>query len=105
MSTDNKFITFARTEFMDWIDSIPIDIRGPLNCEIKDAVVIRTQDTFAGPALHSYAATITNVIDAFKSVGYMAMVDKLQPVADYFHQRAVEADEIAAGMRTPRYPT
>lgn len=102
---DNKYITFTRAEFMDWIASIPLDVRGPLGCEVDDAVVIRTQDTFSGPTLHAYALTITHVIDAFKSVGYLSKATELQPVADYFHQRALEADEIAANTTMPMYPT
>lgn len=68
-------------------------------CALHDAVVIRTGDVFAGPALHGYAASIGVTISVLKDViwpGRSPQAESLQPIADYLSERAVEADEIAA---------
>lgn len=60
--------------------------------ELDDAVVIRRQDLFAGPALHSYASSIA-------IASKLSDERKLQPIADYFHRQAVLAD--AEGWKLP----
>jgi hypothetical protein len=57
---------------------------------LPDAVVIRRQDLFAGPALHSYASSISI---ASKLNADPDLTKGLQGVADYFHDQAVLADE------------
>jgi hypothetical protein len=56
---------------------------------LNDAVVIRTGDLFAGPALHSYAHNIALV--ASQTDTWKTKV-QLQAIADYFADRAREAD-------------
>ena len=86
---DDKYVVFKRDEYTRWFQALQAgsDYDVDLPRYIPDAVVIRTQDVFAGPALHSYASSI--------SVAARLMHDDkdLQEIADYFHHRAVEADE------------
>jgi hypothetical protein len=56
---------------------------------LNDAVVIRTGDVFAGPALHSYAHTIALVASQTNDGKTR---HQLQRIADYFSDRAREAD-------------
>lgn len=72
------------------------------NC-LTDAVVIRTQDVFAGPALHAYYSAISLVIKGMvetygtpnESSNAATILKGLRSAADYLHERAVEADEHA----------
>ena len=56
---------------------------------LTDAVVIRTKDAFAGPALHSYAHNIALVASLTDNP---MTKHQLQQIADYFADRAREAD-------------
>jgi hypothetical protein len=56
---------------------------------VDDAVVIRKQDMFAGPALHGYAASISI---AAKLTSDLDEANNLQRTADYFHEQALDAD-------------
>lgn len=76
---DEKYVVFKREEWENYEHEA-----APLPVPIEDAVVIRRQDRFAGPALHAYAACIAMVA---------AEKPELMPVADYFHEQAVLADE------------
>lgn len=97
MSEHNgKYITFKRADY----DAIIIK-DGPkmsaelkhvlLQSEVNDAVVIRRQDVFAGPALHTYAHSIALAASQFADGEQRK---KLQDIADYFHEQAVLADEM-----------
>ena len=69
---------------------------------VHDATVIRGQDLFAAPALHTYANSIGVAIAILEDLTWDDDNDPtkgLQEVADYFHQRAVEAEEI--GYKLP----
>jgi hypothetical protein len=80
---------------------------------LPDAVVIRRQDLFAGPALHSYAAAISIAVKLSRDNGIAkqgnrtvdevlddaASIRHMQGVADYFHEQALLADE--EGWKTP----
>lgn len=89
---DEKFIVFKRNEWEAWADeaghrSYPEDL--------ADAVVIRTRDAFAGPALHSYAASIGVAARVISKAGRMGLAKDMLAIGDYFHARACEADEYA----------
>lgn len=67
---------------------------------ILDAVVIRRQDLFAGPALNAYSHAIGVALSVMKNVlrshgieAPGAIVDELQNSADYFHEQAEVAHE------------
>lgn len=77
---DDKYIVFKREEFFRAVleDTLPLE-----QFALKDAVVIRRRDHFAGPALHTYAACIAMVA---------TVKPELQRIADYFHEQALEAD-------------
>lgn len=86
---DKKYITFKRDEL---IAKYGVNL-SVLPDEIEDAVVIRTQDAFAGPALHSYAASISIAALVLRENGRIAQADSLLDIADYFSERALEADD------------
>ena len=95
----DKYITFKREDFMKFIEpramnfaTAEVIFEELQKHALPDAVVIRRQDLFAGPALHAYAA----------SIGIAARVGNLPDliwVADYFHEQAVLADE--EGWKVP----
>lgn len=87
---NNKYIVFKREE---WDDHVNINVGGPEPAEVEDAVVIRRQDIFAGPALHAYAACIGLTVNLF---GDADLAHRMERIADYFHEQAVLADEVAA---------
>ena len=66
---------------------------------LDDAVVIRRQDVFAGPALSSYAHSIGVAARLLKRAGNTVEAKQLQDIADYFSEEAELAfDE---GYKTP----
>jgi hypothetical protein len=67
---------------------------------VPDAVVIRTQDVFAGPALNSYAHSIALVAKLTDNWGTAV---RLRKAADYFADRAREAD-VQAYEETAKLP-
>lgn len=58
------------------------------DCEVKDAVVLRKQDVFTGPALHVYSHMVA-------IAARLSQEEGLQRIADYFAEEAEDADEIA----------
>jgi hypothetical protein len=84
---DDKYVVFKR----ELIDQLKLSDY-IMSQVLPDAVVIRTKDPLAGPALHAYAAGAEL---ARRLNPNMSQDDqgKLRYVADYFHARAVEADE------------
>jgi hypothetical protein len=96
---DEKYIVFKRSE---WEAHKSQTGCMPETMAVTDAVVIRTQDVFAGPALHTYANMIQIAL-ALASPRPTTDLRDLRRIADYFHTRAVEADERAA--HSPRIPT
>lgn len=113
---DFKYIVFKREDFYEMMGELALPpyfdndmhatLGGDVDCsmvaqhivkqaenrELDDAVVIRRQDLFAGPALHSYASSIA-------IASRLSDDSRLQPIADYFHRQAVLADE--EGWKTP----
>lgn len=122
-SPDEKYIVFTREEFFQLMgrlalpnpetflwdahtDCAPIAMKVAHHAEsacLTDAVVIRTKDVFAGPALHAYWSAINLVIEGMVKVygepneasSAATIMKGLRSAADYLHERAVEADEIA----------
>lgn len=89
---DEKYIVFKRSEF-DLV--FRRSDRNELEAiALPDAVVIRTQDIFAGPALHVYASSMA--ITVATRTNWSLADENLQSIADYFYERANEADEARA---------
>lgn len=94
MAIDEKYVVFRRDDFNDiFTDNnlIAGKVRQDLSTiQVKDAVVIRTQDIFAAPALDAYANSISV---ALMIMGYKPgdPHPELANTADYFHERATEA--------------
>lgn len=93
MQDDNKFVVFNRQRLLAVMPMDDQKLYMPL--QVDDAVVIRQQDIFAGPALHVYSASINAAIMAIKDRDPKADCRKLQSIADYFHEQATEADQLA----------
>ena len=89
---DDKFIVFKRAEWEAFWSDSPVLDEPP--APVEDAVVIRTGDVFAAPALHSYAASIAVAAKMGRNLDPQQHPEfaNLQRIADYFHERAVEAD-------------
>jgi hypothetical protein len=97
--SDDKYIVFKRDDFDAMMVPHAMNFataeqhfQGLTSMALNDAVVIRRQDLFAGPALHSYAAAIAIADRLSNDSG-------LRPIADYFHEQAVLAD--AEGWKLP----
>lgn len=96
---DDKYLTIRRSELNELLATIVGNdseqwVRDQLETyAVEDAVVIRTTDVFAGPALQSYASVIALVSQ------FCRVREPLQKAADYFATRAQEADDKhAAGL-------
>lgn len=95
----DKYIVFKRDEWNKFED-------GGLARELMrtraldDAVVIRRQDVFAGPALSSYAHSIGVAARLLRvRAGNTVEAKQLQDIADYFSEEAELAFE--EGYKTP----
>ena len=98
---DDKFLVLKRSEVQQLLLELGLQSIGDPNhpldwatdaiesYALNDAVVIRTGDVFAGPALHSYAHTIALVASQTNDGKTR---HQLQRIADYFADRAREAD-------------
>lgn len=89
---DEKYVVFKRDEWEKLEPTFPVEIPRP----VEDAVVIRRQDAFAGPALHTYAASIQTAIEilTFAHPEDDYLVRGLEPIRDYFHEQAGLADAV-----------
>lgn len=116
---DEKYIVFKRKDF-DQLREKLISVELPTIVDrvldlppVEDAVVIRKQDVFAGPALHAYASSIQTVIELLRSLSTdpvnvdhgvpgltVEQMSRLYPIRDYFFQQAFEADDV----RTKKVP-
>jgi hypothetical protein len=90
---DDKFVVLRRAD----VAMMSVEDQARLgDLAVNDAVVIRRQDLFAGPALHAYAA---NIQLATKLAGPSDRTNRLKQIADYFHEQAILAD--AEGWKVP----
>lgn len=90
---NDKYIVFKKDEFDELLKDFGFKLKDRTEkLFVSDAVVIRLQDTFAGPALHTYANSIAVTA---KTLGELAPStrDRLQCIADYFHECAIQADD------------
>lgn len=115
MSIDpDKYIVFKRDEFYDSLDTLHklvfpshnrdamsgsaeerqeklLDWSGNLHKSVlADAVILRRQDRFTGPALHTYTAMMNMAVRFMEPSKERTHLSQL---ADYFHEQAVLSDE------------
>jgi hypothetical protein len=107
LAPDQKYIVFNREDFfrlVHHVSSEDMDAHGVDWESIAkyDAVVIRTRDTFAGPALYTYAASISLAAQLLEEKD-AEVAKRLRNIADYFSERASEA-EITAGAGDAHLP-
>lgn len=89
---DNKYIVFKRDEFFELAKELSLTIE-PI--ALPDATVIRSQDLFAAPALHAYANSISVSMNILSGMLVdQKVTEQLREVSDYFHERAIEAEQI-----------
>ena len=93
MSADIKYVVIKmedwEAEFLG--DLSQEEVEAVESFIVRDATVIRGQDVFAGPALHTYANMIGLAVSL---VSDPETQERLQRIADLFHERAVEADSL-----------
>lgn len=104
--TDRKYVTFRRADLLDLVgqwtmqDMSRRQVPKVLNelelLEIHDAVVMRLQDSFAGPCLATYASMIGLVAAREADAGVRS---ELLDIADYFDRMAEQAGH--TGNRLP----
>lgn len=100
MTADDKYVVFKREDWEKFSEAYGHEDIGLLASQtLQDAVVIRTSDVYAGPALHAYAAMVSMISKTLREI-VPDLADRQQRVADYFHDRATEADE----HPRPKYP-
>jgi hypothetical protein len=103
---DEKYIVFKRDAWDEWIKNFQAGGEPMALDTVPDAVVIRLQDIFAGPALHAYASSISTVMEIAQASDTPVSVfrpeqwERLNQIRDYFFQQALEADDI----RTKKVP-
>lgn len=103
--TKAPYITFKTDEFFqmmggflpkDDTDCAPIVeqmVNAAREACISDAVVIRLQDRFSGPAFHTYAANI-GLVSTLLADSDQVTSARLAKIADYFSDMAAKADEL-----------
>jgi hypothetical protein len=97
--TDEKYITFKRQDFLEWLGEIsPDGYLDDVNAlSLPDAVVIRRQDSFASPCLLTYASMISMVGQHHPEPPVKA---ELLAIADYFQRQGELAGDEARGLPT-----
>lgn len=92
--TDEKYITFKRQDFLEWLGEIsPDGYLDDVNAlALDDAVVIRRQDKFASPCLITYASMIAMVGEHHPEPPVRA---ELLLIADYFQRQGELAGDEA----------
>lgn len=90
---EEKYVVFNKAKFDAWLDSSPYS--SP-NGRVEDAVVIREQDIFAGPALEMYSAAMTVALRVM--VKDHASYARLKEIRDYFRRCADRSYEMATKM-------
>lgn len=97
---DQKYVVFKREGFELEMDEWNPPIRELFEeLIVSDATVIRGQDLFASAALHTYANSISIAARIMGAEGHVNSARRLQEIADYFHLRAAQAEEI--GFKVP----
>jgi len=87
--SDDKYVVIKRDEYVEWFARNVAVIDQPKLLE--DAVVIRTQDIFAASGLYAYAHTLLTHCELLEHM-FGADTSELRAIADYFFERAHEAE-------------
>lgn len=101
---DEKYIVFKRSDWDKFITNLTAGYSVVTPDRVDDAVVIRTRDIYAGPALHAYAHAAMTTME-FLTPEHPER-EGIGKVVDYFIDRANEADIIRFHHRsqTPKAP-
>lgn len=108
---NDKYVVMKADEFSDWQRKsnfwwghvtrprLSGDVDEPPGMPevLEDAVVIRTQDVFAGPGLFAYASAIQTALDIIDMLPgdatKLRQWEKLEPLRDFFQEQAVLAEK------------
>lgn len=95
---NDKYVVFKKEQFDHWMRRVRAFKPDDHPDMLKDAIVIRRQDIFAGPGLHAYAAAISTVIEMMEGGVIFPMVmeqnlPQLYALREFFHAQALLADE------------
>ncbi len=110
--TDSKYVVFKTEELLQMmggflpmgdVDCAPVAERMTKAIEatmLHDAMVIRSQDVFAGPTLHAYASAVQSTLEIMAIAGVPSglmtfQVKSLEELRDRFHEAAVVADSVS----------
>lgn len=103
---DEKYIVFKRSDWEAFereteFNYHPQSTTGVPEA-VEDAVVIRTRDIYAGPALHAYAHAAMTTLEFMTK--HSLIREEIDQVVNYFLDRAEEADKIRAShlSHTPK---
>lgn len=97
---DDKYVVFKLEDYQEWLSNA-----GATLSPLEDAVVIRTQDIFAAPALYAYANCISTCreilervqqVDGNRASFHPAYLERLRTIEEYFMDRGDEADNHAS---------
>lgn len=91
---DSKYLVFKRKKFIERHGTAKVSEA------LTDAVVIRTRDRFAAPALQAYYDAISNTIEVLEELG-IAVPPDLDEVRDYFFHAASAARTSPSQLPTP----
>lgn len=84
---EDKYVVYKRKSLQRRLDH-PSNVGG-LTAEsldpLTDAVVIRTKDRFAAPALQAYFDSITNAIEVLEEMGVQPPEDLVEVQTYFFH--------------------
>ncbi len=92
-SIEEKYVVFDKEKFDSWLYDVHQRGYLPAPERVDDAVVIREQDIFAGPALEMYSAAITTALRLLPQED--PTVRRLTQIRNYFRRCAERAYEKA----------
>lgn len=86
-----KFITFNRDDLINALSLGSGNVDDVFAVELRDAVVIRKQDSVAPAGLAAYASACVTVAEVVEQYGQSEQAKRLLEIADYFAGQADEA--------------
>lgn len=96
MEPDSKYLVIKKSDIEEWakkyeLNAPFIDALAELEkLEVPDACVLRCQDIFVPPALDAYVSGIRIAL-SLSETQRGPVKERLEDIADYFHQRAMAA--------------
>lgn len=105
---DQKYVVFKRTDWENFKADTEFNYHPQATSgepdPIEDAVVIRTRDVYAGPALHAYAHAAITTLEFLPADNPIR--EDIKKVIEYFIEKASDADVLRFlhKSQTPKAP-